>query len=143
MKNDVNDIKTILQEEKEQERTKEDLINSLIKYLYNKIDNEIIPERADLLERAFIYFSYNDTRKEICNELAKTQKEYDLLFMNYEKALKQTKSFFNEDIKRINVEQIQEEKEEKQKHTIFGINWLLAILLIPIILFFEVLDNTR
>lgn len=143
MKNDVNDIKTILQEEREQERTKEELINILIKYLYNKIDNEIIPERADLLERAFIYFNYNDTRKEICNELAKTQKEYDLLFMNYEKALKQTKSFFNEDIKRINAEQMQEEKEEKQKHTIFGINWLLAILLIPIILFFEVLDNTK
>lgn len=152
MKNDINDIKTILQEEKERERTKDELVNLLIKYLYNIFDNDI---RPDLLERGFVYFSYNDTRKEICNELASTQNEYNMLFTNYDKALKQVKSFFKEDMKRIDTiykeqNQLQENnyksnyiQKEKHKKTIFGVNPILAIILAPVVLFFSILDNTK
>lgn len=155
MKNDISDIKEILQEESQQVKSDKELYNNLVKYLYNIFDTEI---RPDLLERGFLYFSYNSTRKEVCNDLAETQKEYNYYFMNYTKALKQVKSFFSEDIKRINIEiqakkeiqntletqtRMQKTKREKKKHTIFGVNPVIAILLTPIILFFKVLDQTK
>ncbi len=168
MKNDINDIKEILQEESQQVKSDKELYNNLVKYLYNIFDSEI---REDLLERGFIYFSYNDTRKDVCNELADTQEEYNYYFMNYEKALKQVKNFFKEDIKRINNEKCkcikcentinindnycyicgfnqntkirEKEKKEKKKHTIFGVNPILAMFMIPIVIFFDILDSTK
>ena len=172
MIDNLQDIKSMLQEEKAEEKTEKELFNNLIKYLYNIFDTEIKPE---LLARAFVYFSYNDTKKEVCNDLAESQKEYNFYFMNYEKALKKVKSFFQEDIKRIETEKEQtafcikcgkkitindkfcikcgfcqeptpkrtSTKKEKKKHTIFGVNPIIAILLTPIILFFQVLDQTK
>ena len=156
MIDNLQDIKQLIETEKTQEKTEKELYNNLVGFLYNIFNEEI---RADLLERGFQYFSYNKTRQEICNELAETQKEYNYYFMNYTKALKQVKSFFSEDIKRINAEQEERERQEqetmqkykrtektkkqKQKHTIFGVNPLLMILFTPILLFFEVLDQTK
>ena len=172
MKNDINDIKTILQEEKTQEKTEKELFNNLVGHLYNIFNEEI---RPDLLERGFQYFSYNKTRQEVCNDLAETQKEYNYYFMNYSKALKQVKNFFAEDIKRQKEEEkskaycircgekitindkfcykcganqtAQEQKtrtkREKKKHTIFGVNPVIAILFLPLVLFFTALDHTK
>ena len=172
MIDNLQDIKSILQEEKTQEKTEKELFNNLIKYLYNIFDDKI---RPDLLERGFLYFSYNNTRKEICNELAESQKEYNYYFINYNKALKQVKSFFAEDIKRINAEKEQtafcikcgekitindefcykcgvnqtaqeqktRTKREKKEHTIFGVNPIIVIIFFPIVLFFTALDNTK
>lgn len=149
MKNDINDIKELLQEEKQQEKSDKELYNNLVKYLYNIFDSEL---EKDLLERGFIYFSYNDTRKNVCNELAGNQKEYNYYFMNYDKALKQVKSFFAEDLKRARKEQEEREKQEqeagkekkdKKSPLFFGIDLFLAIVLIPIILFFDVLEKTK
>lgn len=153
MIDNLQDIKNIIQEEKKEEKTEKELYNNLIKYLYNIFDEEI---RPDLLERAFIYFNYNNTRQEICNDLAESQKEYNFYFMNYTKALKQVKSFFTEDIKKINtIKQQEQEKEqeklqanykkprERQKTTIFGVNPIIFILLAPVVLFFHILDQTK
>lgn len=153
MIDNLQDIKSILQEEKTQEKTEKELYNNLVKHLYNIFDTEI---RSELLERGFRYFSYNDTRKEICNDLAESQKEYNFYFMNYTKALKQVKSFFTEDIKKINtIKQQEQEKEqeklqanykkprERQKTTIFGVNPIIFILLAPVVLFFHILDQTK
>ena len=171
MKNDISDIKELLQEEKTQEKTEQELLNNLIKYLYNIFDEEI---RSDLLIEGFKYISYNDTRKKICNELAESQKEYNFYFISYDKALKQVKNIFKEDIKR----QKEEEKQtafcircgekikiydnfcvscgasqtiqkqtktikEKKKHTIFGVNPVVFLLFLPIVLFFQVLEQTK
>lgn len=105
MIDNIADIKNIMEQEQEQEKTEKELYNNLVKYLYNIFDTEI---RADLLDRAFQYFSYNEIRKKTCNELAESQTQYNYYFMNYTKALKQVKSFFNEDIKR-------EQEHEKNK----------------------------
>ena len=172
MIDNLQDIKEILQEENTKEKTETELYNNLVRYLYNIFDNEI---KEDLLERGFTYFSYNNVRKDICNEIAGTQEEYNYYFMNYEKALKKVKSFFQEDIKRIETETEKttycikcgekitindlfcyrcgsrqtipqtkiRTKKEKKKHTIFGVNPIIAILLTPIILFFKVLDQTK
>lgn len=152
MIDNLQDIKNIIQEEKKEEKTEKELYNNLVKHLYNIFDKEIKPE---LLERGFAYFSYNETRKEICNELAESQTEFNYYFMNYTKALKQVKSFFAEDIKRIDTiykeqNQLKENnyksnyiQKEKHKKTIFGVNPILAIVLTPVILFFSILDNTK
>ena len=132
-------------------KKEEELYNKLVKYLYNIFDNEL---RPDLLERGFTYFGYNNVIKETCEELAENQEEYDYYFMNYHRALNHVKSFFIEDIKKMNAEkelqnkQQQEktekkEQEEKKKFTIFGMNPILAILLAPIILFFDILDHDK
>lgn len=172
MIDNLQDIKELLQEEKTEEKTEQDLYNNLIEHLYNIFNEEI---RPDLLERAFIYFNYNKTRQEVCNDLAESQKEYDFYFMNYTKALKQVKSFFAEDIKRQKEEEknkaycircggkisktdnfccwcgsCQEPtpartrtKKEKKKHMIFGVNPVIAILFLPLVLFFTALDHTK
>lgn len=153
MIDNLQDIKNIIQEEKKEEKTEKELYNNLVKYLYNIFDEEIKPE---LLDRGFTYFSYNETRKEICNELAESQTEFNYYFMNYTKALKQVKSFFTEDIKKINtIKQQEQEKEqeklqanykkprERQKTTIFGVNPIIFILLAPVVLFFHILDQTK
>lgn len=151
MIDNLQDIKEILQEEKKEEKNDKELYNNLIKHLYNIFNEEI---RPDLLERAFSYFNFNSTRQEICDDLAESQKEYDFYFMNYTKALKQVKSFFAEDIKRIKAEQEQQKKQEtpaqtqrtkkeRKKRTIFGVNPIIAIIFLPIVLLFEVLDSAK
>ena len=172
MIDNITDIKNILEQDQEQEKTEKELFNNLVKYLYNIFDAEI---RADLLDRAFQYFSYNETRKETCNKLAESQEQYNYYFINYTKALKQVKSFFNEDIKRLKEEEknkafcircggkiskndffccycgasqvIQEtpqkQRKQKQERGIFGVNPVITIIFLPLVLFFTALDHTK
>ena len=132
----------------EQSIDKQELYNKLFEHLYNIFDTEV---RKDLLERGFIYFSYNDTIKEVCTDLAENKKEYDYYILIYHDVLEHVKKYFIEDINRINYEkrQIEErkaikksKKENKNKFTIFGVHPLVAILLFPIVIFFSVLDSS-
>lgn len=155
MIDNLQDIKEILQEEKKEEKNDKELYDNLVKYLYNIFNEEI---RKDLLERGFIYFSYNKTRQEICNELAESQKEYNYYFMIYDKALKQVKKFFEGDIKELqNKEKIEKQiekkqetqtiyitrKEKKEKRKIFGVSPIIIILFFPIILFYLALESAK
>ena len=128
-------------------RTTEELINDLILHLNNKIQDEIIKENLNyILKNLDYYLLMYETRVFYCNEIATNQKEFDILFLNYEKAIKKILSFYKIEIEEAKAK-AEEEEERKNKQNkkikIFGISPLTLLLLTPVACLIDALKKAK
>ena len=87
-----------------------------------------------------------ETSEKYCNELATNQKEFDILFLNYEKAINKILSFYKIEIEEAKAKAAEEEErknKQNEKLKIFGINPLALVLLTPIICLLDALKKAK
>lgn len=141
MKNDLNDIKNILETQETKARSKEELEQELFKNMLYFCKNY-----ANYIVGAIKFIGLTKNRDIFLNKTAKNQKEYDYLFMNYDKIHNKIKKVFQEDIKQEEQRQkiiANNYKQKKEPFTIFGIHWALVIFLFPVAMLMILLDDLK
>lgn len=134
MKNDINEIKNILEEEQTRARTEQELTNELIKELILTMDesNDKVTRLETIQTKEF--------RESASQEIAKNQKEFDYLFINYDKAIAKIKKIYSQDIKN---ESIEIKTPEKKEFTIFGLNWFTFLFIAPLSIVWGFIDSNN
>lgn len=137
MKNDINDIKNMLEQEQEKARSEKELENELFITLYN-----FVKTYKGLTNGALVYIGLIENREMICNAISKTQKEYQYLIINYEKIYNKIKQTFKEDARQELITK-QKQQQEHEPLTIFGVHWALVVFLFPVALLMILFDDLK
>lgn len=142
MKNDINDIKNMLEQEQEKARSEKELEQELFKNMFlfaNCYNNYIIG--------AIKYIGLSQNRSSFINMVARNNKEYTYLLMNYDKVYNKIKNTFKEDMHRAERQLQQTQKtniKRKKTHlTIFGVHWALVVFLFPVALLMILFDDLK
>lgn len=133
MKNDINDIKNILETQETKARNKKELETELFKNMFN-----FVKSYKGYTNGALLYLGIAENKEQFANITAKNQEEFNYLIYNYDKIYNKIKKYFEIDAK----QELQEAQEqEREPLTIFGIHWALFLLLLPIALIMAIFDD--
>ena len=135
MKNDINDIKSMLEQEQEKARNKKELENDLFITLYN-----FVKTYKGYTNGALVYIEKTDNKEMICKAIAKNQEEYIYLIINYNKICNNIKKAFKEDARQELITK-QKQQQEHEPLTIFGVHWALVVFLCPVALLMILFDD--
>lgn len=134
MINDVNDIKNILETQETKARSKKELETELFKNMFN-----FVKSYKGYTNGALLYLGIAENKEQFANITAKNQEEFNYLIYNYDKIYNKIKKYFETDAK-----QEKGEKGEKQESlTIFGVHWLLALLMFPLAFIMVLFDDLK
>ena len=137
MKNDLNDIKNILETQETKARNKKELEQELFKNMFNFVKSYKGYTNGDLL-----YLGIAENKEQFANITAKNQTEFNYLIYNYDKIYNKIKKYFETDAKQ-ELQEKQRQEEEKEPVTIFGVHWALVVFLLPVALFMILFDDLK